>query len=132
MRLLVTGGRDYDDRAAAFRRLDEIHATSPITVLVHGDARGLDRTARDWARSRGVAVDENPADWTASPRGAGAIRNRDMIAKGADMVLVFPGGPGTKDCARAAEKAGLRVEPADAGMGAWWRKPEPAQGSFNF
>jgi hypothetical protein len=58
MKLIVTGGRDYRDRAAAFRTLDKIHAKTPITLVVHGacmkkgtiELCGADRWAEEWAR----------------------------------------------------------------------------------
>lgn len=58
MRVLVTGGRDYSDRATVFRELDTLHAETTITVLIHGAASGADA----WARSRGGEVVACPAD----------------------------------------------------------------------
>ena len=41
MRVLVCGGRDYEDRETLERVLDTI----PITTLIVGDARGADSLA---------------------------------------------------------------------------------------
>ena len=73
MKLIVTGGRDYRDRAAAFRTLDKIHAKTPITLVVHGacmkkgtiELCGADRWAEEWARERQVPYLGMPARWTA-------------------------------------------------------------------
>lgn len=37
------------------------------------------------------------------------MRNREMVKAGADLVLVFPGGEGTRDCMSKAFEAGLSV-----------------------
>lgn len=66
MRLLVCGGRNFTDRAHIYRVLDSMHATRPITRLIHGAATGVDDLAADWARSRigPDNVDPYPADWS--------------------------------------------------------------------
>lgn len=44
MRVLVTGGRDYDDYGAVKRELDALedmaYMQREILVVIHGDARG--------------------------------------------------------------------------------------------
>jgi len=37
---IVCGGRDYTDEARIFEALDELHASSPFTLIKHGAARG--------------------------------------------------------------------------------------------
>lgn len=54
MRVLVTGGRDYSDRATVFRELDKLHAELTICTLIHGAATGADSLADAWSKSRGV------------------------------------------------------------------------------
>ena len=41
MRIIVCGGRDFSDREALFRVLDDLHSTHGFTLLVHGASRGL-------------------------------------------------------------------------------------------
>jgi hypothetical protein len=62
MRLLVTGGRNFTDRDFLFATLDRLHAEHGFTLLIHGDARGADRLAGEWAKERGVEVSACPAD----------------------------------------------------------------------
>ncbi|PDS97685.1 hypothetical protein CO659_12860 [Rhizobium sp. S9] len=101
MRLVVTGGRDYRDTASIFAALDELHARRPISVLIEGEADGLDRRAANWAFRRGVAVLPFPAMWKLLGKAAGARRNQQMIDEGQpDFALVFPGGTGTADMRR--------------------------------
>lgn len=63
MVVLVCGGRDFKDADFVFASLDEIHKKTPITRLVHGDARGADKLAHAWARMRKVQKQPYPADW---------------------------------------------------------------------
>jgi len=112
MRVIVTGGRNYEDRATVWRVLDELHAERPIEVLVHGGATGADHLAHWWARAKGVPVEifrVLPDEWRSIGPSAGPIRNKRMIGSGADMVVAFPGGRGTANCADLAAKAGIEV-----------------------
>ena len=71
MRLLVTGGRDYADRANVWATLDAIHAATPIATVIHGACpTGADRHAAEWAANRGVGRERIP------PIGAGSAGRR--------------------------------------------------------
>lgn len=110
MRLVVTGGRDFCDTQRAFAALDELHARRPVSVLIEGEARGLDVRAKAWAKRRGIKVDSYPADWSTG-RGAGLQRNEAMIYMGKpDFGLVFPGGRGTAHMRQCLIDAGIPFE----------------------
>ena len=109
MRVIVTGGRDYADRARVFAALDTIHAETPIGCVVQGGARGVDEHADGWTEKSGARSVTLPADWKAHGKAAGPMRNQAMIDAGADLVVAFPGGRGTADCVRRARAAGIRV-----------------------
>lgn len=110
MRTLVCGGRRYGRTQELFDYLDEINFDRPITVVIHGGAAGADFLADEWARSRGIAREVYYADWQAHGRSAGPIRNGRMLSEGRpDIVVAFPGGPGTADMVKRAVRAGVRV-----------------------
>lgn len=110
LRVLVCGGRDYDDREAVDQTLDRLHAERGIACIIAGAARGADTLAAAWATDRGIALLEFPADWKTQGRAAGPIRNQRMLEEGApSYVVAFPGGRGTADMVRRAEGAGLTV-----------------------
>jgi hypothetical protein len=110
MRVLVCGGRDFQDDAALVRVLDELHAERPFTLLIHGAARGADRMAGSWAAARGIPCQAFPADWERLQRRAGPERNGRMLREGRpDLVVAFPGGTGTADMVRRAGTAGVPV-----------------------
>ena len=112
MRLIVAGGRDYDLTVCDLSRLAKLCDRIDVTEIVHGDARGVDRTAAAWGKRQGYVVKAFPADWCCSneaPRHAqGAIRNIAM-ARYADAVVLFNGGSGTQNMFETAKKHGLRI-----------------------
>jgi len=122
-KIVVTGGRDYPDRAHVFRVLDSIHMAHPITLVIHGACgwdrdkfngankmQGADRWADEWANARGVAFHRVAARWSKLGGQAGPIRNGEMLDMKPDMVVSFPGGAGTGNCIRQAKGRGIRVE----------------------
>lgn len=109
-RVLVCGGRDYKDVDAMYRILDAAHASNPIECLISGMARGADSIALMWADEHGIPVAPYPADWQGHGKGAGYIRNQQMLDEGKPrLVLAFPGGRGTDDMVRRSHKAGVPV-----------------------
>jgi hypothetical protein len=117
VRVLVCGGRDFHDRGRVHHALDAFHARKgPVTVVIQGGARGADAHAASWALERDIVSLTFPADWKQHGKSAGWIRNQLMLEKGEpDVVIAFPGGSGTGDMVRRAEKAGLtvyRIEPS--------------------
>lgn len=109
MRVIVCGGRDFADQDAAYEALDRLHKARPITMVVHGGAKGADALAASWAASRGIPAQAFPADWKRHGRGAGPKRNQQMADAGADLCVAFPGGGGTADMSLRASKAGIPV-----------------------
>jgi len=106
MRLLVCGGRCYNDRAAVLRA---IRSLRPVLVI-SGGADGADDLADRAAERLGIARVVFPANWRGQGRSAGSARNQRMLDEARpDLVLAFPGGPGTRDMIRRARKAGVRV-----------------------
>ena len=115
MRVLVCGGRKFGQGAgethALYRAMNAAHSHKPITTLIHGAAPGADSLAGAWAAIQGgIEIIDFPADWKAHGRAAGHIRNARMLREGKpEGVIAFPGGPGTADMTRRAQKAGLPV-----------------------
>jgi len=105
MRILVTGGRDYDRPSAVAKVLN----TLTITELCQGGARGADFWAKNWCEIHGIPVTTYPADWSLG-RKAGVLRNQQMLEEfKPDLVVAFPGGRGTADMVARAKAAGVEV-----------------------
>lgn len=126
-RVLVCGGRDWTDQYIMSLVLDRARAQGSVEVVIEGEARGADLMARGWAANRGVTIEPYPADWDRFGKGAGPIRNAQMLVEGRpDWVCAFDtGGPGTRDMIRQAREAGLPVLHVDTdGTWEWLEDPE--------
>lgn len=113
MRVLVCGGRDFRDCRLMDDVLSEIWVPHE-TILIHGCAKGADSLSEEWIRRQWPVLDHEvvrfPADWERHGRSAGPMRNQRMIDEGKpDLVVAFPGGAGTADMVRRAERAGIQV-----------------------
>ena len=114
MRIVVTGGRDFDRMDIVDAALGAVHRKHGITLLIEGDALGADRLCRNWAKERGIHFKSFPADWTdlSHPDAiiktrrdgkkydamAGPRRNQQMIDEGKpEAAVAFSGGQGTAD-----------------------------------
>lgn len=117
MRVLVTGGRTFKDRAWLWAGLDLLHSMDPITEVIEGGATGADTIAYEWAYAKEVRCTVVPAQWETYSRGlkagqknpAGAIRNAEMAKMKPDYVLACPGGPGTANMIETAAAHGLKT-----------------------
>ena len=114
-KILVCGGRDYDDWrkiSSALEHYFGVYRGIPPEgqTVITGDACGADWLARAWAKYTGRDYEGYPADWKTYGKSAGPIRNQQMLDEGKpDLVLVFPGDTGTGDMAAKAKKAGVEV-----------------------
>ena len=109
MRVIVCGGRHFDDWDAVKRHLDHIHKETPITMIVHGCASGADSLASKWAFFNQVRTHRFPANWKDYGRSAGPRRNQQMANSGADLLVAFPGGKGTQNMVNICRKKGIKV-----------------------
>lgn len=117
MRVLVCGGRAYNNRDHIHNTLVELDAKrGPITCIIHGCATGADSEGMIWAQTMdkipGRQVKHAPfrAEWRKFGLAAGPIRNQRMIDQGRpDLVVAFPGGKGTADMVKRAKAHGLEV-----------------------
>lgn len=109
MKVLVTGGRNFSDRVLLFKSLDEIHTEYGFDTLIHGGAKGADSLSGEWAKTKDIKVLVFPADWKRYGKSAGMIRNKQMINELPNLVIAFPGGKGTANMVRIAEKSEIKV-----------------------
>ena len=119
-RVLVCGGRWYDDQHRVDTVLDRLHAEHGFMTLIQGGQRywsaakqrfiGADYQASLWARSRGVVCIEEPARWRAEGQAAGPRRNSRMLRRyRPDLGVAFPGQNGTEDMVTKLRAAGVPV-----------------------
>lgn len=121
-KILVCGGRDYDDSAQLSKSLADICIKKdcwddgfPNCMIISGMARGADTLALRWAEGLFLPTMQFPADWRRYGKSAGAIRNTQMLKVGQpDLVVAFPGGRGTDHMKSIARAAGVEVIQVDA------------------
>jgi hypothetical protein len=108
MRVLICGGRAFDDLPFFDSTMDKLHERHRFSVVVHGGASGADAMAHFWAGFNSLPIEVYHADWKRHGKAAGPIRNQRMIDQGKpDLVVAFPGGRGTADMLRRARAAGI-------------------------
>jgi hypothetical protein len=110
VKVLVTGGRDYDDHRTVKAVLDYVNKASRIISLCHGGATGADSWAGMWSWENDLMPKSYDADWKAHGKAAGPIRNSFMLKDfGPDLCVMFPGSNGTADMVSKCRRAGVPV-----------------------
>lgn len=104
----IVGSREFPDLDVVreyVRRLPE------EVEVVSGGARGVDTAAEEEAHDRQMPVKVFPAEWDKHGKGAGFIRNRDIV-KAADFVVAFWDGEsrGTRHTIREAVRQGKPMD----------------------
>jgi hypothetical protein len=111
MRVLITGSRDWTDWSFIWEVLNGTFPAEENNVIVSGACpTGADKMCEDWASTQpDEEVERHPADWKKYGRGAGPIRNTEMVRLGADLCIAFikNNSKGASHTARIAQKAGI-------------------------
>ena len=115
--ILVTGDREWTDFKSIMKILATYQRKYTFIRVVHGDARGADRLARDAAYALGLSSDQVipfPAEWDKYGKAAGPRRNRQMFFESnPDVVLAFHDNlaksKGTKDMVQLATQQRTKV-----------------------
>lgn len=124
MKILICGGRNLNEGEVA-NYLAIMLAYVRITKIIHGNAPGADKGGERFAKAYSIPFEVFQADWgnlEAIPckvkqgkQGpynalAGFNRNKQMLDEGKpDLVVAFPGGPGTRNMILQSEKANVPV-----------------------
>lgn len=114
MQVLVCGDREWSDPVFLGEALTALLKEFGPFVVIEGACRGADRMAGEWAElTEGVGRRTFPADWRRYGRGAGPVRNAQMLACGPDLVVAFHDSletsAGTKNMVKQAEAHGCPV-----------------------
>jgi predicted polyphosphate/ATP-dependent NAD kinase len=106
MKVIVTGGRTYDNASKIKEVLDNLNPT----LIVQGGATGADALAKIYAEQNSIPFKTYQADWEKHGRSAGPIRNNIMVLENQDATVVaFPGGSGTRSCINLAKRFNLSI-----------------------
>lgn len=102
MKIAIIGGRDFNN----YDMVKETMSQYSPTAIVSGGARGADSLARKYVTDNNIQLIEFLAEWDKYGRGAGFIRNKDIVAN-SDLVIAFWDGNsrGTQHSINLAKKA---------------------------
>ena len=113
MKVIIAGGRDFNNYSLLEKEVDRILTGITDIEVVSGAARGADNLGTVYARQHGYAVRTFIADWELYGKSAGFARNGDMAAyaKGDGMLIAFWDGKssGTRHMINIAKSTGLIV-----------------------
>lgn len=107
MKILITGDRNYINFEIVKKTFEILAPSCEVKTctVIHGNAKGADKLAGNYAESLGYQMIVKPADWKKYGKGAGPIRNLEMIAENPDIVIIFhdnlKDSKGTKHCVTA-------------------------------
>jgi hypothetical protein len=111
VKVLVTGDRNWTDELMMEKAIGSLSAGD---CVIQGLARGADAMARYHAIKRGLQFLDFPANWDLYGRGAGPIRNKQMLDQNPDVVWAFhenlAQSRGTLNMVRQAMKKGTLVK----------------------
>jgi hypothetical protein len=80
MRVLVCGGRYYENSDVVHQELTRFHWRNSIDVIIHGGVSGAGAAAEGWARRNRAYVVRYPPNWEAWGKKAESLRNNFMLA----------------------------------------------------
>lgn len=107
-RVLVTGGRYFNEVSAVHDVLSNLHARFGIAELGEGGATGADELSKLWACAFNVPVRTFEANWKLYGNRAGVMRNSSMLREfKPDFAVAFPGGAGTNDMVQKLADANI-------------------------
>jgi glycerophosphoryl diester phosphodiesterase len=120
MKLIIAGGRDFEDKAVATKAFIDfsvevnaktLHKVNPFTEIVSGGAKGADRCGEFIAQFFSLPVKQFIPDWDGLGKRAGFVRNTEM-AEYADALLAFwdKKSKGTAHMIQTAKQKGLKVK----------------------
>jgi hypothetical protein len=120
VRVVIYGGRDWDDQVRMNLVLDRLHEERRFTEVLNGGQVSRDKSGA-WSTGRtirplfgpglrGIRVRYFYALWGMHGRAAGPIRNGRMVAEGKpELGIQFPGGAGTRNMRGHLDRAKIEV-----------------------
>ena len=110
MKVIIAGGRDFDNYNLLKEKCNNILSNATNIEIVEGGAKGADTLGKRYGREKEYLIVTFPANWDEHGKAAGVIRNRQM-AEYADCLIAFFDGKsrGTKNIIEEARKRNLKI-----------------------
>ena len=111
MKVLVCGGRDFNNYKLLEDTLNKWLIPSSTDIIISGLARGADTLGVQYANAHNIQVMSFPALWNTYGKSAGYRRNEQMLIEGKpDLVIAFQGGKGTQHMIDISKSANITVK----------------------
>lgn len=112
IRVLICGDRNWSHLLDIENFIKSLPSD---TVIIEGECRGADLMAKSFALKYHLQVEKFPANWKKYGKGAGIIRNKEMLDKGnPDFVVAFHNNlaesKGTRNMVKQAKDKGIPVQ----------------------
>ena len=114
-RVIIAGGRDFDDYEYMSTKLNELFKdpntfNNKTIKVISGMAKGADFLAIRYADENKLTKILFPANWKVYPRIAGFLRNNDMLSIATHLITFWDGkSSGTKYMIEIAKMKGIPV-----------------------
>lgn len=114
-RVIIAGGRDFDDYENMSTKLNELFKdpntfNNKAIKIISGMAKGADTLAIRYADEHKLTQILFPANWKSYPRIAGFLRNEDMLSVATHLIAFWDGkSNGTKHMIEIAQMKGIPV-----------------------
>lgn len=112
MRTVIAGSRSITDMRELHAALAKAAVEFGIvpTVVLSGNAFGVDKMGEAWATANNIPVEVYPANWSRYGNRAGHLRNATMAHQCEAVIAVWDGkSKGTMDMIQLAVGLGKRV-----------------------
>jgi hypothetical protein len=90
LKLVIAGGRNFN-LPTSFIHAACLHFNLNPTLIIQGEANGVDASAKRYALEQALPQQGVKADWTANGRAAGPMRNAEMALLGEALLLIWNG-----------------------------------------
>ncbi len=88
MKVIIAGSRSIKDYDILLETIK--NAKFEITEVICGGAVGVDSLGERWAKENNISIKKFLPDWKSFGKGAGPIRNKQMILEGkADCLILI-------------------------------------------
>ena len=111
MKIIIAGGRTFNNYNLIFEKCEEAFSQQTEIEVVSGIAKGADALGELYSKEKGYKLTQFAPDWNKYGKGAGYKRNEQM-ALYADALIAFWDGEsrGTKSMIELAEKHKLKIK----------------------
>ena len=110
--IAIVGSRTITNKEFVFATIDYYlsNLNKEEIVIISGGASGIDSLAELYAATNKIKTEIFKPDWEKYGKGAGVIRNQQIVDKADYLIAITTGSKGTADTIKRAEKKGIPIK----------------------